>query len=542
MTRLLRSFMIIPIFLIRSQDFSHDQKVRWHAISLKERLAKGFVQGLIYLQACGHLRQKLSVDPLWNQNDISVSIPSQANEFKTLRSMCGRLLKGEYGLETTLFHGINLTQLEGSHASLLQQTQAKIPQNKKVGSVAFFISLIVAALEMLGTITTGMAIDANSPICDNVGCITKMAISHRIRERTDVVDAAGNTTTGLGNMLAIQAKEGEGSGHPSEPQPPPSPAQPTNEEPIPNVVSSSHQKTQTPRQALNQVTELSQTSEPIPNVPDESVYKEWDDRVERATTTAASLDVEQASGGSPRCQEAMEGSIAQTRSERVPTLPRDSPLPRVNTLGSDDGSMTLQELTILCITLSKKVESLEADLKQTKQVYDDEEALKDSSKQGRMIEEINQDAGVTLVTPTQGEDHPEDQLGVLSAAKILADAAKTNVHTFTRRRRRAVSTSSGGISTASRLFSTAEESVSTAGTSMPVSTAGMVQEANISIPSPVVIKDKGKGKMKESKDEQIKRTKLLQEQDRLGHEATMRLQEELDEEERQRMARVHDAA
>ncbi|GJZ79006.1 hypothetical protein Tco_0643843 [Tanacetum coccineum] len=255
--------------------------------------------------------------------------------------------------------------------------------------------------------------------------------------------------------------------------------------PILNVVSSSHQKTQTPRQALNQVTKLPQTSEPIPNVPDEAAYEEWDDRVERATTTAASLDVEQASGninrtqsttihnvplpqgigagGSPRCQEAIGGSIAQTRSERVPTPPCDSPLTRVHTLGSDEGSMTLQELTVLCTTLSKKVESLEADLKQTKQVYgaaytklimkvkklekiiktshsrrrskivvsDDEEDSEDSSKQGRMIEEIDQDAGVTLVTPTQGEDQPEDQLGVLSIAKVLADAAKTNVHTYT---------------------------------------------------------------------------------------------------------------
>ncbi|GKB02902.1 hypothetical protein Tco_0830991, partial [Tanacetum coccineum] len=47
---------------------------------------------------------------------------------------------------------------------------------------------------------------------------------------------------------------------------------------------------QTPRQALNQVTKLPQTSDPIPNVVDEAVYEEWDDRVERATTTAASLD------------------------------------------------------------------------------------------------------------------------------------------------------------------------------------------------------------------------------------------------------------
>ncbi|GJW29664.1 hypothetical protein Tco_0046539 [Tanacetum coccineum] len=335
-------------------------------------------------------------------------------------------------------------------------------------------------------------------------------------------------------MLAIQAEEGEGSRHPSEPPPPPSTAQPTNEEPIPNVVSSSHQKTQTPRQALNQVTELPQTSEPIPNVADKAIYEEWDDRVEMATTTTASLDAEQASGGSPRCQEAMGGSKAQTRFKRVPTQSYDSPLPRVYTLRSDDGSMTLQELTVLCTTLSKKVESLEVDLKQTKKVYgagytklitkvkqlektvksnqarrrakimvlDDEEDLEDSSKQGRMIEEIDQDAGVTLVTHTHSqEDQPEDQLGVFSAAKVLADAAKENVHTYTRRKR-AVSTVSGGISTV--------------GASMPVSTAGMVQEVNIGIPSPVVVKDKGK--------------------------AVVRLQEELHEEERQRMAKVHKAA
>ncbi|GKD68665.1 putative ribonuclease H-like domain-containing protein, partial [Tanacetum coccineum] len=41
--------------------------------------------------------------------------------------------------------------------------------------------------------------------------------------------------------------------------------------------------------------------------------------------------------GSPRYQEATGGFISQTRSERVPTQPHDSSLPRVNTLGSDEG-------------------------------------------------------------------------------------------------------------------------------------------------------------------------------------------------------------
>ncbi|GJZ08744.1 hypothetical protein Tco_0543027 [Tanacetum coccineum] len=70
---------------------------------------------------------------------------------------------------------------------------------------------------------------------------------------------------------------------------------------------------------------------------------------------------------------------------------------------------------------------------------------------------------------------------------------------------------------------------------MPVSIARMVQEVNISIPSPVIVKDKDKGKMEESEDEQTKRTKLQQEQERLGHEVAeewenIRARVEVDEE------------
>ncbi|GJZ08555.1 hypothetical protein Tco_0542838 [Tanacetum coccineum] len=92
------------------------------------------------------------------------------------------------------------------------------------------------------------------------------------------------------SMLEIQAKEGKGLGHPSKPQPPPSNAQPTYEEPIPNVESSSPQNTQILKQALQEDTQLPQTSVPIPNVADKAVFKEWDNKVVRATTTAASFD------------------------------------------------------------------------------------------------------------------------------------------------------------------------------------------------------------------------------------------------------------
>nr|GEV44472.1 uncharacterized mitochondrial protein AtMg00810-like [Tanacetum cinerariifolium] len=143
------------------------------------------------------------------------------------------------------------------------------------------------------------------------------------------------------------------------------------------------------------------------------------------------------------------------------------------------------------------------------------------SKKGRsMIEEINQDAEVTLVTPTQVSTQREAH----SQEDQPEDTARRNVQTYTRRR--AVKTSSGRVNNASRMISTTEESISTAGASMPISTAGMV--------------DKGKGIMEESESD-VTKTKRQQEQERLGLKTAVRLQEQFDEEERQRMARVHEA-
>nr|GEZ25898.1 hypothetical protein [Tanacetum cinerariifolium] len=151
---------------------------------------------------------------------------------------------------------------------------------------------------------------------------------------------------------------GEGLEHPFEPQPPPSTSQPTNEEPIPNVVSSSQLKAQTPRKALIK-----------------------DDRVERAATTAASLDAEQASG-----------NINRTQSTTMPNVPLPREIgvggsPRLLEAGKEE-EKGKNSITIKRTLFKVRVES------SAKENLDEE----DPSKQGRsMIEEINQDARVTLV-------------------------------------------------------------------------------------------------------------------------------------------------
>nr|GEV55915.1 hypothetical protein [Tanacetum cinerariifolium] len=105
--------------------------------------------------------------------------------------------------------------------------------------------------------------------------------------------------------------------------------------------------------------------------------------------------------------------------------------------------------------------------------------------------------GVTPIKVSSQKDQPEDQLGVLSAAKILADA--TRVHTYSIRR---------------RAISTRRESNS----------------------SPRGTKDKGKAIMTESEPEQST-TKLRERQERARYEATIRLQEQQDKKESQGIAK-----
>ncbi|GKB77319.1 hypothetical protein Tco_0944214 [Tanacetum coccineum] len=63
------------------------------------------------------------------------------------------------------------------------------------------------------------------------------------------------------------------------------------------IISTS--KDSKPRKA-KRTTEISQSSGPIHLDADKTVYKEWEDRMERAVTTASSLEAEQDRGSGPR--------------------------------------------------------------------------------------------------------------------------------------------------------------------------------------------------------------------------------------------------
>ncbi|GJV30618.1 putative ribonuclease H-like domain-containing protein [Tanacetum coccineum] len=253
------------------------------------------------------------------------------------------------------------------------------------------------------------------------------------------------------------------------------------------------------------------------NVADEAASTGVDVRHGGAATTVTSLDAGQGSGNI----------------DKTPSMPHDSPLPRVYTLGSDEGRMQHNELMDLVTKLSDRVVALETDLQQTKKVYgtaftklikkvkklektiktrqarrkaiivvsDDEEDLEDPSKHGRKIAEIDQDPDISLV------QHDAEVHG-------------RHDHDFEFTTAEEVHTANKGVST-TKPVSTVGASVSTAGASSA--------------------KDKGKAIIEEAKTIQTK-TKLQLEQEILGYEEAMRLHAEIVEEERHRIVGVQEEA
>ncbi|GJW57417.1 hypothetical protein Tco_0104148, partial [Tanacetum coccineum] len=301
-----------------------------------------------------------------------------------------------------------------------------------------------------------------------------------------------------------QVVEGEGSGQPTEPQHTPTTASPYHVEPIPTVASPSHlKKTHKHRKTKRKATEISQSSGPTTLVADETVHEERGDRMERAATTASSLEAEQDSGSGPRRQDTILGDRpAQTRFERLSKQSNDPPLSRVNTLGSGEDSMKLNELMEICTKLSERVLALEniktaQDLEITnlkKRVKKLEKKKKSRTPQlkRRLFKgrnEIDQDEGISWFqedAETQGRYGHDIEINTASTS---ITTASINI------------TTAEPVTTASAPITTAGVSVSTAEPSTPLTTTTtLIEDEDLTIAQTLMkmrsVKSKEKSKEK----------------------------------------------
>ncbi|GJS02705.1 putative ribonuclease H-like domain-containing protein [Tanacetum coccineum] len=178
--------------------------------------------------------------------------------------------------------------------------------------------------------------------------------------------------------------------------------------------------------------------------------------------------------------------------EEPATMPHDLPLPRVQSLGSIKGSLTLNELTVLCTTLSKTVEDFQSDLKQTKLTY------------GAVY--------TKLIMRVKKLEHK----GKTSAdIKILLDQEELTK----------LVEDLGSGEKGEKEISTHNVPVSTASAIPKVSTAILERQVYIRR-SATKRKDKGKAIMTESEPEQA--TTKLEEQEKYDLEQALELQKQLD--------------
>ncbi|GJT59249.1 hypothetical protein Tco_1002782 [Tanacetum coccineum] len=133
-------------------------------------------------------------------------------------------------------------------------------------------------------------------------------------------------------------------------------------------------------------------------------------------------------------------------------MPYDSPLSGGHTPRSDEGNKKLNEFTELCTKLSDKVTSLKDDLRQTKKIYG--KALTKLVKKVKHLEaKLKSTTERRKARMTDDDLQRRSIIEEINLAKILADASREKVKTYTRRR----STDSSRDSTTGGLFSTTEE-------------------------------------------------------------------------------------
>ncbi|GKD73833.1 putative ribonuclease H-like domain-containing protein, partial [Tanacetum coccineum] len=246
-------------------------------------------------------------------------------------------------------------------------------------------------------------------------------------------------------------------------------------------------------------------------------------RITSSPSQSSEPSPEHTTTAAPSTYELQHSEPSPDAEGHVPT-PHDSPLHSVHSHGSDEGRMRRAKLVL----------------------SDDKDIADDSSKQGRKISDIDEDPN-TFLAQDEGVTWFQDDTDIQEVHQkqshdtevVIERGEPIEIVEDQGSGEKEVSTVDIPISTAGVTTRTATETpiVSTAGvnistTSTIRSTTGRVVYSRRSADK---AKDKGKAIMTEPEPQ--KKSKKLLEQERLGFETAIRLQEQADEEEKAQIAR-----
>jgi K(+)-stimulated pyrophosphate-energized sodium pump len=115
------------------------------------------------------------------------------------KPVLGIAKQSETGAATNIIHGL-ATGMESVAIPVLLICGSIFISNYMAG----VYGVAIAAVGMLSTLGISLGVDAYGPVADNAGGLAEMAeLPPEVRERTDALDAVGNTTAAIGKGFAI---------------------------------------------------------------------------------------------------------------------------------------------------------------------------------------------------------------------------------------------------------------------------------------------------------------------------------------------------